>query len=107
MVPAITVRGTMIATIRAEPARVQAAHAIGTTDPHHAVARIGSRARKAASAAAGVRLDATIVRAATTTEGATATGATVVSVPLPAVVAAPAGNTDPASAGATASATTA
>ena len=93
MVPAITVRGTMIATIRAEPARAQVARAIETTDPRHGVVRIGSPPRKAASAAVGVQLDATIVRAGTTTAGGTATGATAASVPLPAAVPAPAGST--------------
>ncbi len=107
MVPAITVRGTMIATIRAEPARAQVARAIETTDLRHGVARIGSTPRKAASAAVGVQLDATIVRAGTTTAGGMATGATAASVPLPAVVPAPAGSTDPAPAEATANATTA
>ena len=61
MAPAITVRETMIVVRRAEPVKVQVASAIATTGRPPGVARlIAAAARRARSAAAGVRPVATM-----------------------------------------------
>src|SRR5687767_10321518 len=107
MVPAITVRGTTIATTRAEPARARVARAIETTGVHHVVALTGSTRLRAASAAAGAQPARTIAQGAATIATEQATGATAASVPPPGGTPARAVATCPDPAEATASATTA
>jgi hypothetical protein len=86
MAPAITVRETMIAVRRAEPVKVQVASAIATTGPRPGVARlIAAAARRAGSAAAGVRPVATMNAAGVRTGAAGAgTSAAPSSVAVPA-----------------------
>ena len=86
MAPAITVRETMIVVRRAEPVKVQVASAIATTGPRPGVARlIAAAARRARSAAAGVRPVVTM-NAAGVRIGAAGAGTTA----APSVLAVPA-----------------
>ena len=90
MAPAITVRETMIVVRRAEPVKVQVASAIATTGPRPGVARlIAAAARRARSAAAGVRPVVTMNAAGVPTGAAgagTSAAPRVVAVPADPVV---------------------
>ena len=90
MAPAITVRETMIVVRRAEPVKVQVASAIATTGPRPGVARlIAAVARRARSAAAGVRPVVTMNAAGVPTGAAgagTSAAPSVVAVPADPVV---------------------